>query len=125
MTGTGSCDRLCTAVVVNVYSPGRRLRVSGRGSKHGLGLYLVTVVIGRRDRRFANQVTCNLPIRPPLKIIVFPVHRPGELIRAEWIHFFHISEIIFFSQHFPHHFYTEKKIYLKKKRFCGLPTGYN
>ena len=54
-------------------------------------------------------------VRPPLKIMLFPVHRPGELISAEWIlfFFFHIFEIIFFPQHFPHHFYTEKKNILR------------
>ena len=30
-----------------------------------------------------------------------------------------------FFQHFLHHFYTEKKIFKKKRRFCGLPTGHN
>ena len=53
---------------------------------------------------------------PPLKIILFPVHRPGELISAEWIHFFsHFRDYLFCFQHFPHHFYIENKISLKKK----------
>ena len=44
---------------------------------------------------------------PPLKIILFPVHRPGQLISGEWVHFFHIFQIfLFFFQHFPYNFYT-------------------
>ena len=55
----------------------------------------------------------------PLKIISFPVHRPGEVISAEWIHFFpHFRDFVFF-QHFPHNFYIEKKIYYKKKDFAA------
>ena len=27
-------------------------------------------------------------LRPPLKIIMFPVHRPGDLISGEWDFFF-------------------------------------
>ena len=37
-----------------------------------------------------------LCLRPPLKIIMFPVHRPGDLISGEWAHFFHILEIFLF-----------------------------
>ena len=58
-----------------------------------------------------GHATQSVLLRPPSKIILFPVHHPGELISAEWIHFIHILEVIFFFQHFLHHFYTEKKIY--------------
>ena len=39
-------------------------------------------------------------------------------------HFFHISLLFFFPQHFLDHFYREGKNILKKRRFCGLPTGH-
>ena len=58
-------------------------------------------------------------VRPPLKIIMFPVHRPGDLISGEWEHFFHILEIFLFSQHYPHSFYTTGKNILKKKDFAA------
>ena len=35
-------------------------------------------------------------LRPPLKIIVFPVDRPGELISAEWVHFFRLQRTFCF-----------------------------
>ena len=53
-------------------------------------------------------------VRPPLKIILFPVHRPGELKSAEWIHFFHISEIIFSSIF--HIISIQRKKYIEKKK---------
>ena len=63
-------------------------------------------------------------VRPPLKIILFPVHRPGELMSAEWIHFFHISEIIFSSIF--HISSIQRKKYIEHFFFfCGLPTGHN
>ena len=46
-------------------------------------------------------------IRPPLKIILFPVHRPGELISGDRVHFFsHFQDFSLFFQHFPYNFYT-------------------
>ena len=68
-------------------------------------------------------VIYSIGLRPPLKIILFPVHRPGELMSAEWIHFFHISEIIFSSIF--HIISIQRKKYIEKKKFCGLPTGHN
>ena len=37
-----------------------------------------------------SVISTKMPffLRPPLKIILFPVHRPGDPICAEWIHFF-------------------------------------
>ena len=32
-------------------------------------------------------------IRPSLKIILFPVHRPGDPLSAEWVHFFKVLGI--------------------------------
>ena len=69
---------------------------------------------------------CRPTIRPPLKIILFPVHRPGELISGEWVHF-PPTFSRFFSpppppphpQHFPHDFYTAEKNILKKKDFVA------
>ena len=53
-------------------------------------------------------------VRPSLKTILFPVHRPGDLISAEWVkkksYFWDFSS---FFHNFPHHFYTVKKIYYK------------
>ena len=48
-------------------------------------------------------------------VYLFPVHRSGEPEGVEWVHYFYIFEISFFSQHFPHHFYSEKKNIYKKK----------
>ena len=61
-------------------------------------------------------------LRPPLKISLFPVHRPGEVMSAEWIHFFHISKIIFFFPAFSTS-YTENKIIEKKKKILRPPGG--
>ena len=60
-------------------------------------------------------------IGPPLKIM-FPVHRPGELMSAEWIHFFHISVIIFFSAFSTSFLYREKHI-LKKRKILWPPDS--
>ena len=51
-------------------------------------------------------------VRPPLEItfLKFLVDRPGELISAEWVHFFSFRES--FPSIFPM-FYIQKKIYLK------------
>ena len=45
----------------------------------------------------------NELVRPPLKIIWFPVHRPGDLISTGRAHFFHISRffLLFFPSIFP------------------------
>ena len=70
-------------------------------------------------------VCTPLCLRPPLKIIMFPVHRPGDLISGEWAHFFHILKIfLFFLSITPIVSIQQEKIYLKKRRFCGLPTGH-
>ena len=79
-------------------------------------LYLVL------QRESSQTGICTIPeLGHPKKKISFPVHRPGEFISAEWIHFFHIFEIILFFQHFPHHFYTEKKNILIKKKILRPP----
>ena len=66
----------------------------------------------------------NGDLGPPLKIILFPVHRPGELISGKLVRFFSHFRDLFFSDFSILFLYSVKNI-LKKKRFCGLPTGHH
>ena len=51
-----------------------------------------------------------LDFRPPLKIILFPVHRPGDPISAEWVIFVRVYGFFSFFRVFSLSFI----IYLKK-----------
>ena len=79
-----------------------------------------------KDSCIVNVADClkDIYTRPPLKIMLFPVHRAGELISGEYVHFFHVLKIFLFSQHFQHYFYTAEKTHTNKKEICGLPTGH-
>ena len=74
----------------------------------------------RSGRRVFIQCHSGGHPRPPLKIILFPVHRPGELISAEWIHFFHISKIIFFLS-IVHIISIQRREKKKKKKILRPP----
>ena len=56
-------------------------------------------------------------MRQPLKIILFPVHRLGELISGEWVHLLHIFEIFLFFSAFS--IYNVKYIFKQKKDFAA------
>ena len=60
-----------------------------------------------------NHMVIPVAVRPPLKIMLFPVDRPGELNSADWVLSPHILKS------FPHHFYTKEKQYFKEKMFAA------
>ena len=108
-----------------VNGSGRRVSSSGKGPLMGNPPYLVSILRKanvllslflqfpcRFFKSTMSHVEFNKQFRPPLKIILFPVHRPGELINGEWVFFFHIFEIFLFFPNIFHIISIQRKKYI-------------
>ena len=78
------------------------------------------VVLRTNTIYFLTQTENLISFRSPLKITLFPVHRPGGLISAEWVIIFRFRNVSPFFLSIFLVFYYIKII----KRFPGLPTGF-